>query len=662
MPWYSKLYRRHLIDMHIEDWDNGYLSQFSPEEYYENLKTAKVQMPMIYLQSHIGHCYWPTKTGHMHKAFEGREDMMKRLVDLCHGGGMQVVGYYSPTYNNVEHDKHPAWRMVDSDGRSRRDKGYMRYGLCCPNNLEFRDFVRSQIDEMADYFTVEGMFYDMPFWPYECYCDSCKARFLKECGSELPLDISDAKWQLFQNKRREWMGEFVKDISNYTRKVMPGIAVEWNYAFAALPEDNGVSEPVNEGCDYVGGDICKDSLTQSFACMLYQSVSNNQPFEFMTARCEPDLGGHTVTKTEDRLKAIVMRTAAHHGASILIDAIDPVGTMDNRVYERFGKVYEFESKYEPYLVGEMAKDVGVFYSLSSKLNAQGQDFSNYSGAINSVNTLIKNHIPVGVATTETLNDLDKHSVLILSNPHNLPKTTTEKIIDYVANGGTLYFSNVDDGGLFEELVGGKLLGYTESDKTYVGATEKYIDLFCGYNLKYPLPFNYKLPMVEAVKGDVAAKIVLPYTLPQERKFSSIHANPPGIITDMPALVIREYKKGTVIWSAAPIENEKQYDFNRIILNIIKTYGKELSFKTSAPESVEITRFDTDDATYINAVTMLDSDIIYNQAEFSVFVKLERKVTSVKLLPNGEEIPFEVCENGIKFNTKSLHIFDMYEIK
>lgn len=84
MPWYSNFYRRHLIDMHIEDWDDSFLSKFSPDEYYENLKIARVQVPMIYLQSHVGHCYWPTKTGHMHSAFKGREDMMKKLFDLYH--------------------------------------------------------------------------------------------------------------------------------------------------------------------------------------------------------------------------------------------------------------------------------------------------------------------------------------------------------------------------------------------------------------------------------------------------------------------------------------------------------------------------------------------------------------------------------------------------
>ena len=42
--WYSNLYRRHLIDMHIEDDRELYLSEFSPEIYLENLKKCTLNV------------------------------------------------------------------------------------------------------------------------------------------------------------------------------------------------------------------------------------------------------------------------------------------------------------------------------------------------------------------------------------------------------------------------------------------------------------------------------------------------------------------------------------------------------------------------------------------------------------------------------------------
>ena len=93
--WYKNAYRRNLVDMHIEDWSDEFLSSFSPEEYFGNLRKAHIQAPMLYLQSHVGHCYWPTVSGHMHGALRGREDLIRRLVTLCRDAGMHPVGYYS---------------------------------------------------------------------------------------------------------------------------------------------------------------------------------------------------------------------------------------------------------------------------------------------------------------------------------------------------------------------------------------------------------------------------------------------------------------------------------------------------------------------------------------------------------------------------------------
>ena len=58
--WYRTSFRRNLVDMHIEDWNPEFLSQFDPDKYYENLVRAHVKSPMIYLQSHVGHCNWDT--------------------------------------------------------------------------------------------------------------------------------------------------------------------------------------------------------------------------------------------------------------------------------------------------------------------------------------------------------------------------------------------------------------------------------------------------------------------------------------------------------------------------------------------------------------------------------------------------------------------------
>ena len=382
--WYDKAFRRHLCDMHIDDWDKRFLAEFSPEEYVENLKTANVQNAMIYLQSHVGLCYYPTQVGVMHKSFVGREDMIKKVVDLCHENNISVTGYYSLNFNNVEHDRHTNWRMINSEGISMREGGKTedqqlpfasirmgRYGLCCPNNKEYREFVYRQIDEMTDYFDCDGYFFDMPFWRHTCYCESCRERWKKEVGGEIPIEPTpgtDAYLALLA-KKHEWMGEWIQSVTDYVKSRNKKLSVSHNFANGiASCADTGCGGEVNDACDYVGGDLYGGNINHSFACKFYKNITKNMPFEYMFSRCKPALTAHTLTKTFDEMKTEVMITAAHHGATLVIDAIDPVGTMDKRVYERIGSVFDFEKNYEKYFHGVMCEEVGLYYSSKSRFN------------------------------------------------------------------------------------------------------------------------------------------------------------------------------------------------------------------------------------------------------------------------------------------------------
>lgn len=82
--------------MHIDDWHDGFLSEFSPEVYVENLKTAHVTNAMIYLQSHAGLCYYSTKVGVMHRAYRGKE-----LIHSSHGQGRGIFSRIQPKVSSA---------------------------------------------------------------------------------------------------------------------------------------------------------------------------------------------------------------------------------------------------------------------------------------------------------------------------------------------------------------------------------------------------------------------------------------------------------------------------------------------------------------------------------------------------------------------------------
>ena len=651
---YSELYRRHLLDMHIDDWNEEFLSEFSPEAYVEDLKTAEINYAMIYLQSHAGLCYYPTKTGVIHKRLEHEPDLIKRVVDGCHQAGIRVCGYYSLIFNTAEHDRHPEWRMKQNSGLSVRESGgggadlafanpkKARYGHCCPNNPDYRAFVNDQIDEMLDYFELDALFFDMPFWPHTCYCDFCK--------KELPPS-GEAR---IAHKARK-MGEFVQGVADHVHARCPDLPVEFNYAQAIAGDSNcGCLEEVLEACDYVGGDLYGDLYNHSFACKFYKNTTKNQPFEQMFSRCKPALKMHTLTKTLDEMKTALASTMAHHGATLVIDAIDPCGTMDERLYRQVGEVFRFQKPYEPYFKGEMVEEVGLYYGIRSRMD---RDCSSLTCCANAGKTLIRAHIPFGV--TGSFHPLN-YKIIAAPCLSALEAKDNRRLIDYVAQGGVLYLSGCGNAELVEELTGQRFLEMTAEKNLYYAPKQGCEEIFGGFNAKYPLPFTQPTPLTEKGRGEVLATLTFPYTKPDEIRYASIHSNPPGRPSDYPAVTVTPYGKGWVIWSALPIENMKYEEYRQIFLNLLHLKGKPNYFFTSdAPAKVELTAFKNGQSIYLNAVALDEETVSTPIVPFTVRVRAKAK--EIRLLPSGKDIPFTQEGDYAVFQAKTLHIFDLYEI-
>lgn len=671
--WYSDRYRRHLIDMHIDDWHQDFLSQFSPEAYVENLKLANINYAMLYLQSHAGLCYWPTKTGQMHRALEKDPALIRRTAQLCREADIKVCGYYSLIYNTREHDRHPDWRMVRADGISQREAGSsgggkmafssnktFRYGLCCPNNPDYKQFVFDQIDEMLDYFPLDALFFDMPFWNHTCYCRHCQEKYNALYGHGIPVDPEayTPEYNELNRFKGAQMGAFIQAVTNHVKALRPEMPIEHNFACSIANDSfTGCFEPIASACDYVGGDLYGNLYNHSFACKYFRTASPNQPFEQMFSRCKPALTMHTLTKSLDEMKTAVAVTMAHHGATLVIDAIDPVGTMDERVYRQMGKVFDFQKPYEPYFTGEPIADAAIYYGLRSR--AMGETFNSRECCKNLGQTFIRSHIPFNV--TGSFGPLCQYPFIAAPVQTELEDGDNARLIDYVNQGGILYLSGCQNKDLLETLTGHTLLGQTEEENVYIAPTENYVNLFGWFNRKYPLPFDSTAPVVKPGSGaEVIATLTLPYTRPTEMRFASIHSDPPGIATELPAITLSTYGKGKVLWSALPLEFMEYPEYREVLLNLFYLAGlKAESFFSDAPGNVEITVFQNNDSITVNCVSLQEEDFS-SVAPFTVKICCPEPA-AVLLLPEKQPLPFRHKDGYVEFSTRTLDIFDMYQI-
>ena len=676
--WYSNSYRRHLCDMHIEDWDDRFMSRFDPEEYVENLVRGEIDSAMIYLQSHVGLCYYPTKSGHMHRSLVGREDAFRRTTELCREKGMTVVGYYSLLYNTVEHDTHADWRMLMSNGKSRRqnqtkvsDGGVTfsaapqsRYGLCCLNNPDYHAFVRGQIDEMLDYFELDGLFFDMPFWPHTCYCEHCRARYKKEFGKDMPIDPvagSEGFSELIRVKHA-WMGQWVQSITDYIGAKNSELSVEYNFAMPVSGSCfSGCGEGVAKACDFLGGDLYGSIYNHSAACKFYRNITPNHPFDYMFSRCKPALSMHTLTKSMPEIRTEMAVTAAHHGATLVIDAIDPIGTMDGRFYDTLGEAFRFEKQFESYYTGEMVEDVGIYYSLRSKYKRRDDGPTGNELITCLPKTLIGAHIPFGI--TGAFHGLDGYKVLVGSCLTDDDGDELERILEYVEKGGKLYLGGMEHTRVAEVFLGAKLLGRTAEKKVYLAPKKEYEGVFGGFNAAYPLPFTGSAPLMEFSSDvEVLATLTLPYTAPNDLKFASIHSDPPGIATDYPLAVRRKIGKGEIIFCGMNLETVTHYEYRQIFLSLLGLFGVPYSIESDAPRQVEITAFHDKKRAVLHTVVMNEDEFSMKIAPFEVRLNVSGMPKRVHAVAADVDIPFVFEDGKVRFECLAFEHHEVYVIE
>lgn len=108
--WFTNSYRRGLLDMHIEQWSDEFMSQYNPQAYVNLLKKAEFQSIMIYTNSHIGYCYWPTKSGVEHKGTAGK-DVLGQFLHHANEAGLNTILYYSLLFNIWAYENHEDWRI-----------------------------------------------------------------------------------------------------------------------------------------------------------------------------------------------------------------------------------------------------------------------------------------------------------------------------------------------------------------------------------------------------------------------------------------------------------------------------------------------------------------------------------------------------------------------
>jgi glycosyl hydrolase family 42 (putative beta-galactosidase) len=350
-----------------------------------------------------------------------------------------------------------------------------------------------------------------------------------------------------------------------------------------------------------------------------------------------------------------------------------------------GQIFEETKAYEKYLGGRLCQDVGVYLSTESKCdfadNGKSPDdpkLSNHlphvDAALSVCSALISHHLPYGVITKRSLGNLSRHKVLVLPNVLMMDSEETDAIRDYVRAGGCLYASKytsliTKEGTrqadfLLADLFGGSFAGETSENYTYIGPADGAEKLFSEFTQKYPLGLDSSQIIVRATSGaKVLGKVTLPYADPADpARFVSTYSNPPGILTDHPAIILNEFGKGKVIYVSGDLENGETY--RHIFISLIRQLPVSFTFEGDAPQSVEIIAFHQEERQrYLISLVNFQKDLPNIPVDnVRVRVRLDgKRVRRLVSLPDEKKFDFEVKDALVWFQVPRLETFHMMSL-
>jgi hypothetical protein len=698
VKWPSQTYRRLLIDTHVPDWDPRLLADFDATEYVSTIAGAGFQSFMQYANSHVGLCLWRTKIGQMHAGMKGR-DYFGEVMTQCRRHGLHRLAYYSLIFDDWAYKNHPEWRILPENGYDRIL--YSRTGTVCPNS-PYREHAFACLRELVANYDFEGIFLDMVFWPAVCYCPYCTVRFWREHGNEPPriVNFDDPLWKRFQAAREAWMLEFAKAATQTIKQTRP-IWVYQQFGTAFAGWQAGVSLDQREASDFCGGDFYGGAAQFSLVCKTYTSLSLARPFEFMTSRTGPNLHDFETTKPLEQILVESMVPTIHSAAYLLIDAIKPNGTLDPFAYQYLGDVNSRHARYEPFLGGDLLADVAIYYDKGSMydpgingLHASDADpaFA-YAGpekpqvkttprrapphldaVVGTARILREAHIPFGVVTNVTLDQLGRFRAVIIPSVPDITAPQAAQFRKFVQDGGVIYVSGPSSQGKLTErgcplqdVLRVQYLGILGTQTTYLTPTSPNLKklIWPQQNVTFPGPMVRARPLPGS---DVLATVTLPFVAPEvgytiNTRFAQIWSNPPAMVPGQdPGIVTNSFGKGRAVWVAAPIESRPESVCAALVSHLLRdALPGPYYFELDADPAVEMTLLHQrqQHRLLVGLLNMPERlTTVPVSATVSVHLPSQRKPTRVFHVPDEKRIPFEQVGPYVRFAVAPFKIATM----
>ena len=420
-------FRQVHLDFHTSEAIPNVGSEFSAQQFQEELRRGSVDSITLFSKCHHGWAYHPSQVNEIHPHLEF--DLLRAQIEAAHAIGVKTPVYLSAGLDEKEARRHPEWLARGKEDQPIGSQSFLVPGyhaLCL--HSPYLDILLQQIEEVVHNYEADGIFLDIVS-VRDCHCHTCLARL-----------IADGKDPM-NTKHIRHLGEEV--YAHYTRKVRqaidchkPGLPVFHNGGHITRGRSDLARMNTHlelESLPTGGWGYDHFPLSARYAATL------GMDYLGMTGKFQTTWGEFGGFKHPNALRYESALSLAMGAKCSVGDQLHPSGRMDPATYGLIGAAYREVKEKEAWCDGAVSVADVALLSLEAagqECTHQGQTAHTGVSDAGAVRVLLEGHFLFNVVDADA--EFEAYKVLILPDYLRLSTALAAKIKKFVAAGGQVF--------------------------------------------------------------------------------------------------------------------------------------------------------------------------------------------------------------------------------
>lgn len=642
-------FRQIHLDFHTSECIDNIGGAFDKEEFIDTLKEGHVNSITVFAKCHHGWSYYPSKVNAPHPNL--KIDLLGQQLEALKEAGIRAPVYISAGFDEKAAVEHPEWLCKHTPDWGPDFLDHPGYHVFC-FNTPYVDELCKQTEEVMQMYNPDEIFFDICSEKV-CYCNYC-LKGMKEMGLD-PHKEEDAR-------------AYSRIVyANYCRRMEEAIR-KYNLNTAIF--HNAGNIPMGRK-DFYGWDshLELESLPTGgwgydhFPMSAAYCRNTGKEFLGMTGKFHRSWGEFGGFKHPNALRYEAALSIALGAKCSIGDQLHPSGKLNRATYRLVGAAYKEVEEKEPWCHDVQGiADIAILSAASTQtVNSMIHDSDAGASRI-----LLEGKYLFDIIDKEC--DFRKYKLLILPDEVYADSIISEKLGEFISKGGKVLASGKS---CRDDLPGIDIGKERELKPTYMRPVDE--SKFVNGKTEY-IMYEDSFEFTAGSNYREVAEIAMPYFNRTREHFSS-HQHAPDVPGDGRTGAVISGNIGYISWNIFKDYKLKgEIHLKELVVSMIEELlgnDKTLVIKGLPDRGIVTLQSQKEENRLVNHLLFAHTclrghgieiieDIIpvYN---IEVAIKIPTVPKSVKLVPQGIEIPF-TCENGrLKYTVEKLDMHQMIEI-